>query len=136
MVAALGPEMLAVTEIDQGIEAVGAFGDHMAAAAAVAAVRTALRDELLAAERDAAVAAVAGADEYPGLVEKFHRGEVRCGAARGKAEISRHIRPSRSTCAAGAPEGMAAPRFLRQRADGVRSENPRQRRASVTSVPE
>ena len=42
------------------------------AAAAVTAVRSAELDELLAAKADAAVPAVAGADEDFGLVEEFH----------------------------------------------------------------
>src|SRR4029077_732954 len=46
--------------------------DHVAALAAVAAVRPAILDELLAPERHAAVAAVAGADVDLGFVEEFH----------------------------------------------------------------
>ena len=57
VMAALGLEMLAVAEIDQGVQAVGAFGVDMAAAAAVAAVRAAVRDVFFAPERDAAAAA-------------------------------------------------------------------------------
>ena len=49
-----------------------ALDDHVAAAAAVAAVRPAELDELLAPERDAAVAAVAGADVDLGFIKKFH----------------------------------------------------------------
>ena len=43
-----------------------------AAVPAVAAVRTSELDELLAAERDAAVPAVAGADVHLGFIKKFH----------------------------------------------------------------
>ena len=55
-----------------GVEAVDALDPDVAAVAAVAAVRPAELDELLAPERDGAVAAVAGADKDLGLVEKLH----------------------------------------------------------------
>ncbi len=70
--AGLGLEVLLVAVVDQGVEAVDAFDHHVAAASAVAAVRPAELDEFLAPERHAAGAAVAGADEDFGLVEKFH----------------------------------------------------------------
>ena len=70
--AVLGLEMLLIAVIDQRVEAVHAFGDHVAAAAAIAAVRPAELDEFLAPERDAAGAAVAGADVDLGLIEEFH----------------------------------------------------------------
>src|SRR6185436_6875561 len=54
------------------VEAVDAFDDHVATAPAVAAVRSAELDELLAPKADAAGAAVAGADVDVGLVEEFH----------------------------------------------------------------
>src|SRR3546814_9031712 len=54
--AALGLEVLVIAEVDQGIEAVDGLEDDVAAAPAVAAVGTAELDELLAAERHAAVA--------------------------------------------------------------------------------
>jgi hypothetical protein len=65
-------EMLLVAVIDQGIEAIDRLADDIAALAAVAAVRAAEFDELLAPERDAAIAAVAGANVNFGLVEKLH----------------------------------------------------------------
>ena len=70
--AALGLEVLLVAVVDQGVEAVDRLRDHVAALAAVAAVRAAELDELLAPERHAAVPAVAGADIDLGLVEEFH----------------------------------------------------------------
>ena len=70
--AALGLEMLLVAVVDQRVEAVDRQRDHVAALAAVAAVRPAELDEFLAPERHAAVAAVAGADIDLGLVEEFH----------------------------------------------------------------
>ncbi len=61
-VAALaGAEMLGVAEVDQRVEVLHRLEHDVAAAAAVAAVRAAELDELLAPERDHAVAAVAGA---------------------------------------------------------------------------
>ena len=71
--AVLGEEMLLVAIVDQGVEALDRLGDHVAAAAAVAAARAAELDELLAAEGDAAVAAGTGADLDAGVVEELHR---------------------------------------------------------------
>ena len=70
--AGLGLEMLLVAEVDQRVEAVGAFDHDVAAAAAVAPVRAAELDELLAPERDAAGAALAGADIDASLIKELH----------------------------------------------------------------
>src|ERR1700682_2917320 len=70
--AVLGREMLLVTIVDQRVEAVDRLRDHIAAVAAVAAVRPAVFDEFLAPERHAAVAAVAGANVDLGFVEELH----------------------------------------------------------------
>jgi len=70
--AVLRREMLLVAVVDQGVEPIDRLHHHVAAIAAVAAVRPAIFDEFLAAERHAAVAAVAGADIDLGFVEKFH----------------------------------------------------------------
>src|SRR5215469_11845775 len=70
--AALGLEMLLVAIIDERIEAVDAFGHHIATASAIAAIGPAKLDKFLPAKGDAAVAAVAGADIDLRLVEKFH----------------------------------------------------------------
>src|ERR1043165_9809065 len=70
--AVLRREMLLVAIVDQRVEAVPRGDDHVAAAPAVAAVRAAELDELLAAERDTAVPAIAGADVDLGFVEEFH----------------------------------------------------------------
>ena len=70
--AGLGLEVLLVAVVDQRVEAVDRLDHDVAAAAAVAAARAAELDELLAPERDAAVAAVAGADIDLGFVEEFH----------------------------------------------------------------
>ena len=72
--AGLGLEMLLVAVVDQRVQAVDRLQPDIAAAAAIAAVRSAELDELLAPERDAAGAAVAGADIDLGLIEKFHGG--------------------------------------------------------------
>ena len=61
-----------MAEIDQGVEVLVGHQPDAAAVAAVAAVRAAERDELLAAEADAAVAAVAGDDLDFGFVDEFH----------------------------------------------------------------
>ena len=70
--AGLGLEMLLVAEVDQRIEAAGAFDDDVAAPPAVAAVRAAELDEFLASEGDAAGAAVAGSNVDAGLIEELH----------------------------------------------------------------
>ena len=70
--AGLRLEVLRVAVVDQRVEAVDRLDHDVAAAAAVAAARAAVLDELLAPERDAAVAAVAGADIDLGFVEEFH----------------------------------------------------------------
>ena len=72
--AGLGLEMLLVAIVDQRVQPVDRLHPDVAAAAAVAAVRPAELDELLAPERDRAGAAVAGADIDLGLVEEFHDG--------------------------------------------------------------
>ena len=69
--AALGLEVLAEAVVDERVEVGDAFHPHVAALAAVAAVGAAELDELLAPERDAPVAAVAGRDVDLGLVEEF-----------------------------------------------------------------
>jgi len=67
-----GGEVLLVAVVDQRIEPIDRLRDHVPALAAIAAIGAAEFDELLAPERDAAVAAVAGADINLGFVEKFH----------------------------------------------------------------
>ena len=87
-------EVLRVAVVDQGVEPVDRLDHDVAAAAAVAAARAAVLDELLAPERDAAVAAVAGANVDLGFVEEFHglyigaRGRcVICAWGRATAEL-------------------------------------------------
>src|SRR6185312_9396293 len=60
--ALLRLEMLLVAVVDQRVQPGHAFEHDVAAAAAIAARGPAELDELLAAERHAAIAAVAGAD--------------------------------------------------------------------------
>ncbi|MCY1236842.1 hypothetical protein D9M72_495150 [compost metagenome] len=72
VLAGLGLEVLLVAEVDQGVETVDGLHPDIAAATAIAAVRSAELDELLAPERDGACAAVAGADIDFRFVEKFH----------------------------------------------------------------
>src|SRR5258708_35275525 len=70
--AGLRLEMLLIAIVDQGIQPIDALRDDIAAAAAIAAVRATELDELLAPERNATRAAVAGADVHLGLVEELH----------------------------------------------------------------
>src|ERR1700722_13296554 len=70
--ALLRLEMLLVAIVDQRVEAVDHFDHDIAAAAAIAAGGAAELDILLAAERHAAVTAVAGADIDLCLVKEFH----------------------------------------------------------------
>ena len=74
VMAAFGLEMLLVAEIDQRVQIVHRLGIDIAAAAAMAAVRAAELDELLAPEADRAGAAIAAADIDLGLVEELHGG--------------------------------------------------------------
>ncbi len=71
--AGLRLEMLLVAEVDQRVEAVDDFDDDIAAAAAIAAVRPAELDELLAPEGKRPCPAIAGADVDAGLIEELHR---------------------------------------------------------------
>ena len=59
--AALGLHMLLIAVVDQGVEILHRFGPDVAALAAIAAIGTAIFDELLAPEGNAAIAARAGA---------------------------------------------------------------------------
>jgi hypothetical protein len=70
--ALLGLEVLLIAVVDQRVQSVDHFEDDIAAAAAIAAGGAAELDILLAAERHAAVTAVAGADIDFCLVKEFH----------------------------------------------------------------
>ena len=70
--AVLCREVLLVAIVDQRVQPRDRGHHDVAAVPAVAAVRPAELDELLAAERDAAVPAVAGADVHLGFIKKFH----------------------------------------------------------------
>src|SRR3546814_10932549 len=61
-----------LAEVDQGVEVLRRLQPHAAAAAAIAAIGPAERDELLAPETDAAVAAVSGSDGDFGFVDQLH----------------------------------------------------------------
>src|SRR5690606_2647548 len=67
-----GEEMLLVAVVDQGVQPFHRLGPDRSAPAAIAAVRAAEFDELLAPERDAARPAAARADIDFGKVEEFH----------------------------------------------------------------
>ncbi len=72
-VAALpGPEMLCVAEVDQRVQVMDGFEDDVPATPPIAAVRATELDILLAPECADPVAAVTGADEDLGLIEKLH----------------------------------------------------------------
>src|SRR5262245_60075009 len=72
MSAALGFVFGVVAELQKRILVGRSHQDHIAAAAAIAAARPAPRDELLAAERKAAVTAIAGLHQNSGFIEKQH----------------------------------------------------------------
>src|SRR3546814_6962471 len=76
VLAALRAEPLLVAEVDQGVEVLRRLQPHAAAVAAIAAIGPAERDELLAPETDAAVAAVSGSDGDFGFVDQFHGAEI------------------------------------------------------------
>src|SRR3546814_14331319 len=69
--AALRAEPLLVAEVDQGVEVLRRLHPHAAAVAAIAALGPAERDELLAPDTDAAVAAVFGSYGDFGFVDRF-----------------------------------------------------------------
>ena len=71
--AVAGEEVLPVPVVDQRIQPVDGLGPDISALAAVAAVRAAELDELLAAEADAARPARAGPHLDAGEVEELHR---------------------------------------------------------------
>ncbi len=64
--------MLLIAIIDQRVEAIDAVRDHIAAAAAVAAVGAAELDVFLAPERQRSSAAGTGFYVDFGLIEEFH----------------------------------------------------------------
>ena len=65
-------EMLLVAVVDQRVEVGNRLRDHVAALAAVAAIRPAELDELLAMEADRAGTAVTALHEDLGFIEEFH----------------------------------------------------------------
>ena len=73
VLAIVGKEMLLIAEIDQRVQPLNGLDPDRAAIAAIAAIRAAEFNELLAPERDAAATARAGADIDFGKIEKFHR---------------------------------------------------------------
>ena len=73
MLAALGVELRVEAVVDEGVGVRAGDDEDRAAVAAVAAARAAARDELLAAERQAAVSAVAGYDVNVDFVNEHGR---------------------------------------------------------------
>ena len=73
VVSAFRFEMLLIAEIDQRIQIRDGFKNHVAAASAVPAVRSAEFDILFATKRATAVAPVAGFKVNLRLIQKFHR---------------------------------------------------------------
>jgi len=63
---------LGKAEIDQGVEVDIRAGDHMPASATIASIRSAERNEFLAAKRHTAVAAVSGMRLDHDFIDKFH----------------------------------------------------------------
>src|ERR1700733_4020933 len=70
--ALLGLEVLLIAVVDQRVQSIDDFDDDIAAATAIAPRGAAELDILLAAERHAAVAAVAGADIDLCFIQEFH----------------------------------------------------------------
>src|SRR5690606_30526642 len=87
--AVLRDELALVAVVDQRVDVAVGHRPDAAAAAAVAAVGATLRDELLAAERRDAVAAVAGGDLDGRLVDELHRGVLRSSGARADKKAPR-----------------------------------------------
>jgi hypothetical protein len=68
--AMLCAKMSLVTKVEQRVLIVGGAEKHVATPAAIAAVRPSIRDELFPPEAYGAIAAVSGAHEDSGLVDK------------------------------------------------------------------
>ena len=85
MLAVLRVVVLQVAEVEQGAEVLVGDEDDAAAIAAVASGRAALVDELLAAERDRAVAAIAGLHLNADLIDELHRNWTKRQTGRGDA---------------------------------------------------
>ena len=83
--AALGLHMLLEAVVDQGVEIVHRLGPDIAALAAIAAIGTAIFDELLPAERNAAIAASAAGGIDLRDVEKSHRNTLQAACFRRKS---------------------------------------------------
>ena len=81
--------MLLVAVVDQRVQPIDGFHDHVAAFAAIAAAGAAEFDELLAPERHAAVAAGAGLDIDLGFVEEFHGRDIAYRGARRTIPLAR-----------------------------------------------
>src|SRR5690606_1331273 len=90
VLAALGAEQLLVAEVDQGVEVLVGDQPDATAIAAVAAIRPAQRNELLAAEAHPAVAAVAGGDGDLSFVDQLHGCLIRDRGIRIDAAVYRH----------------------------------------------
>src|SRR5262245_23554009 len=73
MIAAPRLEVLAIAVIDEGIEIRHRLDEDITATPAVAAIRSAEFDELLAPEADGAGTAGTALDEDLGFIEEFHR---------------------------------------------------------------
>ena len=71
--AFLGTKMLLITVVDQRVQIVRRLEGDVAALAAIAAIRPAELDELLAAKAHGTAAAVTALQVDLGLVEEFHR---------------------------------------------------------------
>src|SRR5690349_13066671 len=70
--AALGLEVLLIAIVDERVETIDCLDDDVTAFSAVAAIRPAELDKLLAPKRDAAISARAGCDINFRLVQEFH----------------------------------------------------------------
>jgi hypothetical protein len=74
--------------LDQRIDVAIGYGKNAAAAAAIAAVRAATRDEFLAPETRDAVPAFSGVDFDVGFVDKFHIQTILATATQRKSKIT------------------------------------------------
>ena len=90
--ALLRLEVLLIAIVDQRVQSIDHFEDDIAAAAAIAAGGSAELDILLAAERHAAVPAVAGANIDLCFVKEFHGLQVRQGGCGGNPLCPRYQR--------------------------------------------
>ena len=112
VLAAGGPYMLAIAQVEQGAELRIDLENHTPAVAAVAAVRTASGAVLFAQEADTALAAVTRFDKNPNFINKAHTTKkAPCGASQKRGGRNRKRSHDAATVFVGGSTGYTLTRF-------------------------